>query len=69
MHDHTLSFLDVTEEQSGRNGESPTVRYVFDMFAFTRDNSRKFYLHCTVQLCDLDDLESCTPVSDPAAHV
>lgn len=57
-----MLFLNVSERQSGRSGESSTVRYSFDMFHFTAE-PHILYLHCTVQLCDRDDLASCTPVS------
>lgn len=62
VKDQTVSFLNITEGQSGRNGQNSTVRYSFDMFRFTAD-PHDLYLHCTVQLCDLDDHESCIPVS------
>ncbi|XP_041853227.1 zona pellucida glycoprotein d isoform X2 [Melanotaenia boesemani] len=58
--DHTVSFLSTSEGEPGRNGQSPTVRYSFDMFRFTSE-PHELYLHCTVQLCELDDLKSCTP--------
>ncbi|XP_037622699.1 zona pellucida glycoprotein d [Sebastes umbrosus] len=60
VDDHTVSFLNVSEGQSGRNGESSTVRYSFVMFRFTTE-PHAFYLHCTVQLCEPDDHKSCTP--------
>lgn len=62
VKDQTVSFLNITEGQSGRNGQKSTVRYSFDMFRFSAD-PHDLYLHCTVQLCDLDDHESCIPVS------
>lgn len=62
VKDQTVSFLNITEGQSGRNGQNSTVRYSFDMFRFTAD-PHDLYLHCTVQLCELDDHKSCIPVS------
>ena len=62
VNDQTVSFLNVSEGQSRRNGESSTVRYSFDMFRFTAE-PHHLYLHCTVQLCEPDDLKSCKPVS------
>uniref|UniRef100_A0A3B5A6M4 Uromodulin-like n=1 Tax=Stegastes partitus TaxID=144197 RepID=A0A3B5A6M4_9TELE len=58
VSDPTVSFLNVTEGQSGRNGDSSTVRYSFDMFRFTA-SPHDLYLHCTVQLCEPDDHKSC----------
>ncbi|XP_005935846.1 zona pellucida glycoprotein d [Haplochromis burtoni] len=60
VKDQTVSFLNITEGQSGRNGQKSTVRYSFDMFRFSA-HPHDLYLHCTVQLCDLDDHESCIP--------
>ncbi|XP_017274422.1 zona pellucida glycoprotein d [Kryptolebias marmoratus] len=60
VDDSTVSFLDVNGLRSGRNGESPTVRYSFDMFRFITE-PHELYLHCTVQLCELDDHKSCLP--------
>uniref|UniRef100_A0A3Q2VRQ2 Zona pellucida glycoprotein d n=1 Tax=Haplochromis burtoni TaxID=8153 RepID=A0A3Q2VRQ2_HAPBU len=57
VKDQTVSFLNITEGQSGRNGQKSTVRYSFDMFRFSA-HPHDLYLHCTVQLCDLDDHES-----------
>lgn len=62
VNDQTVSFVDISSQQSGRNGESSTVRYSFDMFRFTAE-PLELYLHCTVQLCPPDDPESCKPVS------
>ncbi|RVE72344.1 hypothetical protein OJAV_G00060990 [Oryzias javanicus] len=56
--DETVSFLDVDEQKSGRNGESATVRYSFDMFRFITE-PYELYLHCSVQLCELEDRTSC----------
>uniref|UniRef100_A0A8D3ALE4 Zona pellucida glycoprotein d n=1 Tax=Scophthalmus maximus TaxID=52904 RepID=A0A8D3ALE4_SCOMX len=61
VNDNTVSFLNVSEGQSGRNGESSTIRYSFDMFRFTSEPN-SFYLHCTVQLCEPDDFQSCKPI-------
>ncbi|KAI3371614.1 hypothetical protein L3Q82_024177 [Scortum barcoo] len=60
VNDQTVSFLNVSAGHSGRNGESSTVRYSFDMFRFAAE-PHELYLHCTVQLCEPDDLKSCTP--------
>ncbi|KAM6937365.1 zona pellucida glycoprotein d [Xenentodon cancila] len=60
VDDHTVSFLNVDEEKSGRNGESSTVRFSFDMFRFITE-PHELYLHCTVQLCEHDDQKSCKP--------
>ncbi|XP_042352507.1 zona pellucida glycoprotein d [Plectropomus leopardus] len=60
VKDSTVSFLNVSAGQSGRNGESSTIRYSFDMFRFTAEPP-ELYLHCTVQLCEPDDHKSCTP--------
>uniref|UniRef100_A0A665TC17 Uromodulin-like n=1 Tax=Echeneis naucrates TaxID=173247 RepID=A0A665TC17_ECHNA len=60
VKDQTVSFLRANEQQAGRNGETPTVRYSFDMFRFTAGPDQ-VYLHCTVQLCEPDDLKSCKP--------
>ncbi|XP_047240661.1 zona pellucida glycoprotein d [Girardinichthys multiradiatus] len=60
VDDQTVSFLSLEEGQSGNNGESSTVRYSFDMFRFTTEPP-ELYLHCSVQLCELDDLKSCMP--------
>ncbi|XP_044049029.1 zona pellucida glycoprotein d [Siniperca chuatsi] len=59
-NDQTVSFLNVSAGQSGRNGGSSTIRYSFDMFRFTAE-PHELYLHCTVQLCEPDDHKSCTP--------
>ncbi|XP_015229576.1 PREDICTED: uromodulin-like [Cyprinodon variegatus] len=53
VDDHTVSFI-------SQNGDSSTVRYSFDMFRFTTE-PHELYLHCSVQLCDLDDHKSCMP--------
>ncbi|KAM9351944.1 zona pellucida glycoprotein d [Symphorus nematophorus] len=60
VKDQTVSFLNVSMGESGRNGESSTIRYSFDMFRFTAE-PHELYLHCTVQLCEPDDSKSCTP--------
>ncbi|XP_074521179.1 uromodulin-like isoform X1 [Halichoeres trimaculatus] len=60
VRDRTLSFLNTTEGQSGRNGGSSTIHFSFDMFRFTTE-SYELYLHCTVQLCEPADHKSCTP--------
>uniref|UniRef100_A0A3Q2P7M3 Uromodulin-like n=1 Tax=Fundulus heteroclitus TaxID=8078 RepID=A0A3Q2P7M3_FUNHE len=60
VDDHTVSFLGPDEAQPGSNGGSAAVRYSFDMFRFTSDPP-ELYLHCSVQLCELDDQQSCTP--------
>ncbi|TDH09174.1 hypothetical protein EPR50_G00083800 [Perca flavescens] len=60
VDDQTVSFFNVSAAQSGRNGESSTVRFSFDMFRFLAEPP-ELYLHCTVQLCEPDDHESCTP--------
>ncbi|XP_060892763.1 zona pellucida glycoprotein d isoform X1 [Labrus mixtus] len=60
VKDQTVSFLNVAEAQSGRNGGSSTIRYSFDMFRFTTE-PHELYLHCTVQLCEPVDHQSCTP--------
>ncbi|XP_013889501.1 zona pellucida glycoprotein d [Austrofundulus limnaeus] len=60
VDDSTVSFLDVNELTSGQNGASSIVRYSFDMFRFITE-PHELYLHCTVQLCELDDLKSCLP--------
>lgn len=60
--DQTVSFLNVSAGKSGRNGESSTIHFSFDMFRFTAE-PRHFYLHCTIQLCEPEDHMSCTPVS------
>ncbi|XP_067359025.1 zona pellucida glycoprotein d isoform X2 [Channa argus] len=60
VNDQTVYFLNGSDGQSGRNGEGSTVRYSFDMFRFTADPP-ELYLHCTVQLCDREDLISCIP--------
>ncbi|XP_040894764.1 zona pellucida glycoprotein d [Toxotes jaculatrix] len=60
VDDRTVSFLNMSEGQSGHNGESSTVRYSFDMFRFTAE-PHDLYLHCTVQLCEPDDYKSCIP--------
>lgn len=62
VSDKTVSFVSVSEGQSGRNGESSTIRYSFDMFRFTTE-PHELFLHCTVQLCEPEDHESCKPVS------
>lgn len=67
VNDQTVSFVNASEGQSGRNGESSTIRYSFDMFRFTAE-PHELYLHCTVQLCELDDHESCKPVSSSYCH-
>ncbi|XP_059191510.1 zona pellucida glycoprotein d [Centropristis striata] len=61
VNDHTVSFINVSAGHSGRNGETSTVRYSFDMFRFTAE-PHQLYLHCTVQLCEPDDHKSCTPI-------
>ncbi|KAM8860790.1 zona pellucida glycoprotein d [Synchiropus picturatus] len=61
VNDPTVSFLNVTVDQSGLNGQSSSVRYSFEMFRFTTEPN-ELYLHCTVQLCEPDDLLACTPV-------
>ncbi|XP_068459801.1 zona pellucida glycoprotein d [Clinocottus analis] len=60
VSDETVSFLNVSGGQSGRNGESSTIRYSFDMFRFTAE-PHDFYLHCTVELCVPEDHLSCKP--------
>uniref|UniRef100_A0A1A8I9H4 ZP domain-containing protein n=1 Tax=Nothobranchius kuhntae TaxID=321403 RepID=A0A1A8I9H4_NOTKU len=60
VNDRTVSFLDLGDETSGQNGKSSTVRYSFDMFRFITE-PHELYLHCTVQLCELDDQKSCVP--------
>ncbi|XP_034734978.1 zona pellucida glycoprotein d [Etheostoma cragini] len=60
VDDKTVSFFKVSAEQSGRNGESSTTRYSFNMFRFLV-KPHELYLHCTVQLCEPDDHKSCTP--------
>uniref|UniRef100_A0A3B4VH35 Zona pellucida glycoprotein d n=1 Tax=Seriola dumerili TaxID=41447 RepID=A0A3B4VH35_SERDU len=60
VNDRTVSFINASTGQSGRNGESSTIRYSFDMFRFTAE-PHNLYLHCTVQLCEPDDHKSCTP--------
>lgn len=60
--DETVSFIDVDDQKSGRNGESHTIRYSFDMFRFITE-PYELYLHCTVQLCELEDQTSCISVS------
>ncbi|XP_028264266.1 zona pellucida glycoprotein d [Parambassis ranga] len=60
VNDQTVSFFNMTEGQSGPNGQSSAVRYSFDMFRFTAE-PHDLYLHCTVQLCEPDDPQSCTP--------
>uniref|UniRef100_A0A8D0CYB3 Zona pellucida glycoprotein d n=2 Tax=Sander lucioperca TaxID=283035 RepID=A0A8D0CYB3_SANLU len=60
VDDQTVSFLNVSTGQSGRNGDSSSVRYSFDMFRFLAE-PHELYLHCTVQLCEPDDHKSCTP--------
>ncbi|XP_054476668.1 zona pellucida glycoprotein d isoform X2 [Anoplopoma fimbria] len=60
VNDETVSFLNVSAGQSGRNGESSTIRYSFDMFRFTAE-PHDLYLHCTVELCIPEDYKSCTP--------
>ncbi|KAK5928431.1 hypothetical protein CgunFtcFv8_013496 [Champsocephalus gunnari] len=60
VNDHTVVFLNGSTGQPGRNGESSTVRYSFDMFRFS-STPHDLYLHCTVQLCEPDDHVSCTP--------
>lgn len=62
VSDKTVSFVNASEGQSGRNGESSTIRYSFDMFRFTTE-PHELFLHCTVQLCEPEDHESCKPVS------
>ncbi|XP_041650650.1 zona pellucida glycoprotein d [Cheilinus undulatus] len=60
VKDQTVSFLDGTEGQSGQNGGSSTIHYSFDMFRFTTE-PHELYLHCSVQLCEPADQQSCTP--------
>ncbi|XP_051237938.1 zona pellucida glycoprotein d isoform X1 [Dicentrarchus labrax] len=60
VNDKTVSFHNVSAGQSGRNGETSTIRYSFDMFRFTAE-PHDLFLHCTVQLCEPDDHQSCTP--------
>ncbi|TMS05934.1 Uromodulin [Larimichthys crocea] len=60
VDDQTVSFHNMSKGESGRNGESSTIRYSFDMFRFTGE-SHSLYLHCTIQLCEPDDYKSCTP--------
>ncbi|XP_070828932.1 zona pellucida glycoprotein d isoform X2 [Chaetodon trifascialis] len=60
VNDQTVSFLNMTAGQSGRNGESSTIRFSFDMFRFTAE-PHDLYLHCSVQLCEPDDHPSCMP--------
>nr|XP_057944144.1 zona pellucida glycoprotein d [Doryrhamphus excisus] len=60
VNDNTVSFHNLSEEQLGLNGQSTTLHYSFEMFRFTAA-PHEFYLHCTVQLCDPDDAESCKP--------
>ncbi|XP_072241218.1 zona pellucida glycoprotein d [Leuresthes tenuis] len=60
VDDHTVSFLGVDQGKSKYNGQSSTVRYTFDMFRFTTD-PHELYLHCTVQLCEPEDQQSCVP--------
>lgn len=62
VDDDTVSFINASVSKFGRNGESSTVRYSFDMFRFTTE-PYELFLHCTVQLCEPDDHESCKPVS------
>ncbi|KAF3854484.1 hypothetical protein F7725_022539 [Dissostichus mawsoni] len=54
VNDQTVVFLNESTGQPGRNGESSTVRFSFDMFRFT-STPHDLYLHCTVQLCEPDD--------------
>ncbi|XP_056272253.1 zona pellucida glycoprotein d [Pseudoliparis swirei] len=60
VSDETLTFLNTTAGQSGRNGESSTIRYSFDMFHFMTE-PHDLYLHCTVELCVPEDHLSCSP--------
>ncbi|XP_034391544.1 zona pellucida glycoprotein d [Cyclopterus lumpus] len=60
VSDETVSFLNVSAGQSGRNGESSIIRYSFDMFRFMTE-PHDLYLHCTVELCVPEDHMSCTP--------
>ncbi|XP_075998142.1 zona pellucida glycoprotein d [Genypterus blacodes] len=60
VNDDTVVFHNGTPGQSEHNGASPTIRYSFDMFRFLSEE-QDLYLHCSVQLCERDDLESCTP--------
>ncbi|KAM4618197.1 zona pellucida glycoprotein d [Polymixia lowei] len=62
VNDETVTFLNQNAVlgQSGRNGESSTIRYSFDMFRFIAE-PRNLYLHCTVQLCEPDDNKLCIP--------
>lgn len=61
--DHTVTFNN--EETNGANGQSSTVHFGFEMFRFTTEPDQLF-LHCAVQLCEPNDLESCKPVSSRA---
>uniref|UniRef100_A0A672I816 Matrix metallopeptidase 15a n=1 Tax=Salarias fasciatus TaxID=181472 RepID=A0A672I816_SALFA len=54
VKDATVSFI------SGVNGGNSTVRFSFDMFRFLAE-PHDLYLHCTVQLCERDDAQSCVP--------
>ncbi|XP_030281476.1 zona pellucida glycoprotein d [Sparus aurata] len=60
VKDQTVTFLNMSAGESGRNGASSTIRYSFEMFRFTAEPNH-LYLHCTVQLCEPDDHKSCTP--------
>ncbi|XP_068594987.1 zona pellucida glycoprotein d [Brachionichthys hirsutus] len=60
VNDLTVSFLNASAGRSVHNGGSSVVRYSFDMFRFTVE-PHDLYLHCTVQLCEPDDHESCRP--------
>ncbi|XP_008309362.1 zona pellucida glycoprotein d [Cynoglossus semilaevis] len=61
VNDPTVSFINGSYGEAGRNGETSTVRYSFSMFRFTTEPN-SLYLHCTVQLCEPDDAVSCTPI-------
>lgn len=62
MKDETATFLSVTPEQTGSNGQSSNIRYSFDMFRFTFE-PHDLFLHCVVHLCSPDDEKPCIPVS------
>ncbi|XP_067091321.1 zona pellucida glycoprotein d isoform X1 [Osmerus mordax] len=60
MKDETATFLSMTPEQTGSNGQSSTIRYSFDMFRFTVE-PHDLFLHCIVHLCSPDDEKPCIP--------